>query len=174
MADHLHTVLRVRDANRLLGVEHVRWMVHSGRWQRPVRGVVVRHSGTLTFEERIDVELLAQPEASVLAGLTAAAFDGLQGFPSATIFLTAPHTTRARTRPSVVVKRSRTLTVEDIHPSRTPRRTRLPRSVVDAAAWCGPDLRSQAIIASAVQQRLVTPEQLTTVVTRLPVLRKHA
>jgi hypothetical protein len=173
MARHVSTVLRVRDANNAFGVEHVRWMVHTGRWQRPARGVVVRHSGSLTLDERVSVELLAQPSSAAVAGLTAATLDGLEGFSTPTIFLTLPHTIRARPRPGVVVKRTRTLAAEDIHPVRAPRRTRLPRSIVDAASWSANDLRCQAIIASAVQQGLVTSAQLAAVVERLPKLRRH-
>ena len=174
MARQIPTVVRVRDANHSWGVEHVRWMVHSGRWQRPVRGVVVRHSGSLTPDERISVELLAQPPGAAVAGLTAASLDGLQGLATSTIFLTVPHTVRARPRPGVVVKRTRTLSPDDIHPVRAPRRTRLPRSIIDAASWATTDLRCQAIIASAVQQGLLTPAQLAQVVDRLPALRRHS
>lgn len=174
MTPQTPTVVRVRDANRSWGIEHVRWMVHSGRWQRPVRGVLVRHSGTLTLDERILVELLAQPSAAAVAGLTAAALDGLQGFTTSTIFLTVPHTVRVRPRSGVVVKRTRTLSPDDIHPARTPRRTRLPRSIVDAASWATTELRCQAILASGVQQGLVTPGQLAAVVEKLPALRHRA
>jgi very-short-patch-repair endonuclease len=46
---------------------------------------------------------------------------------------------------------------------KTPQRTRLPRSIIDAAAWAGTGLRTQAIIASSVQQGLVTPQSLAEV-----------
>lgn len=174
MARDVSTVLRVRDANGSFGEEHVRWMVHTGRWQRPVRGVLVKHSGSLTPDERILVELLAQPSSAAVAGLTAATLDGLQGLSTPTIFLILPHTVRVRPRPGVVIKRTRTLTPDDIHPVRAPRRTRLPRSIVDAASWAATDLRCQAIIASAVQQGLVTPAQLADQVERQPKLYRHA
>ena len=167
-------VMRSSEANRHFGQAHVRWMVDSGRWQRPGRGVIVRHSGTLTFDERVGVELLLQNRQAVVGGLTAATMDGLQNFPSSSLVLVTPHETRARARPGVVVKRSRTLTLIDIHPARSPRRTRVPRSIVDAASWASTELRCQAIIAASVQQGLVTPAALAEVAGRLVVIPRHA
>lgn len=148
-------------------------MVKSGRWQQPVKGVVVCHSGALTYDERLRCELLAQHRAAVLSGLTAAALDGLQGFPTTRIYITVPHDVRARRRDGVVVWRSRTLGADDIHPVRHPRRTRLSRSLVDAAAWATSDLRCQAILACGVQQGLVTAQSLEEVVRRLPNVRRR-
>ncbi len=73
------TVLRTRDANGLFGASHVRWLVQSGRWQRPAKGVVVRHSGSLSFTESATCELLLQHPTAALGGLTAATLDGLRG-----------------------------------------------------------------------------------------------
>lgn len=161
-------VLRSADANRVFGKDHVKWMVRSGRWQRPARGVIVRHSGTLTLDERVTVELFAQHPASAVAGLTAAVLDGLQGFPATPFFIVVPHEVRSRPRPGVVLKRTRLIGEADIHPARTPRRTRPARSIVDAAAWASSEFGAQAIIASGVQQGLVTPAQLSEVLRSFP------
>lgn len=168
------TVLRTRDANRLFGASRVRWLVQSGRWQRPAKGVVVRHSGSLSFAESVTFELLAQHPSAALAGLTAATLDGLRGFETRSTFIVIPHSTRLRPRPQIVVVRSRQLSARDIHPVRTPRRTRLPRSIVDAASWASTDLRCQAIIASSVQQGLVTPSALDAVAARRMKAPRHA
>jgi len=167
-------VLRTRDANGLFGASHVRWMVQSGRWQRPAKGVVVRHSGGLSLSESVTCELLAQHPSAALAGLTAATLDGLRGFDARKIFIVTPHGARARLRPHVVVVRSRQLSAKDVHPVLTPRRTRLPRSIVDAASWASTDLRCQAIIASAVQQGLVTASALHVVAAPRTKLSRHA
>ena len=161
------TVLAARTAAQLYGGSHVRWMIERGRWQRPAWGIVVCHSGALTVDERLTCELLAQSEGSALAGLTAAGLDGFKNFDGRSVFILAPYNSKPRKRPGVVVKRSRRFTEEDVHPLRVPRRTRIARSIVDAAAWATTEMRAQAIIASAVQQRLVTPAQLDEVVTRL-------
>ena len=78
---------------RLLGEGRVRWLVTSGRWQRPAKGVVVTHSGTRTPDEWVSSELLAQGPRAVLGGLTAATLDGLKNFDSASTFIMLPWTT---------------------------------------------------------------------------------
>jgi len=122
----------------------------------------------MTFDERLIVELFAQPPASALGGLTAASRAGLKGFPAAPIYIVVAHPARAHPRKGVIVKRTRLLDDVDIHPVREPRQTRLPRSIVDAASWAPNDLRAQTIIASGVQQGLVTSEQLTTALNAIP------
>jgi hypothetical protein len=54
------SVLTGRQATALFGAGHVRWNVGRGRWQRPAKGVIVRHSGPLTVDEVIICELLLQ------------------------------------------------------------------------------------------------------------------
>lgn len=146
-------------------------MLSSGRWQSPARGVVVVHSGPLSRSEAVQVEALAHGRRAVLAGLTAASLDGLTGVRDERIHLLLPHGSRGARRRNVVIHRSRTLTPDVIHPVRWPRRTRIARSIIDAASWASTDLAAQAVIASAVQQGLVAPNALADVVrdlTRLP------
>lgn len=139
-------------------------MVRSGRWQRPAKGVVVRHSGPLSHDDRVWCELLVQGPRAALAGLTAASFDGLTGFSSAAIFVAVPRGGRPRQREGVVVRTSQWLGDRDVHPVRTPRRTRLPRSIIDASSWAATDLRAQAILAASVQQGLVSAQSLAEIV----------
>jgi len=158
------TVLAVADAIALFGEGHVRWMVASGRWQRPVRGVVVRHSGPLSHGDRLWCELLARSPRAAVAGLSAAALDGLKNFDTKTVFLLVPRGSSTRSRDGVVVRSSTRLRPADLHPARSPRRTRPARSIVDAASWAVTDLKAQAVMASAVQQGLVRPEDHVAVV----------
>ena len=70
-----------------------------------------------------------------------------------------------------MVHYSRLFGPDDVHPTREPRRTRVARSLVDAAAWAGSDRGAQALLAAGVQQRLARPQDLLAVVTgnvRLP------
>jgi hypothetical protein len=53
---------------------------------------------------------------------------------------------------------------DDVHPLRQPPRTRIARSLVDAAAWMATDRGAQAVLAAGVQQQLVRVGQLTRVV----------
>ena len=74
----------------------------------------------------------------------------------------------------MVVHRSRALGPDDVHPARWPPRTRLPRSLPDAAAWSRSDNAARALLAAGVQQRLVRADQLTEALERFPTLRRHA
>jgi hypothetical protein len=74
----------------------------------------------------------------------------------------------------IVVHRSRLLGPADIHPARVPPRTRLARSLVDAAAWMATDDRARAVLAAGVQQRLVRADDLTAVAGRCVRLRRRS
>lgn len=160
-------VLTVESAIRFLGRPAVRWRLASGRWQRAADGVLVTQSGPLTDEQRLWVAVLAAGDGAVLAGLTAARLDGLTGFDETRTHLIVPASRRARkVLPGVVVHRSRLLGHADVHPVRRPPRTRIGRSLVDAAAWSGTDRTARAILAAGVQQRLITAAELSSVVER--------
>jgi len=154
----------------------VRWQVSSGRWQCPCRGVVVTHSGELTDEQVLRVALMHAGPRAVLAGLTAARLDGFTGFGDRVpashrpIYILAPPGYARRTGPpdlNVIMRYSRQLTEADVHPAREPRRTRIPRSILDAAAWHASDRGAMAIVASGVQQGLVRVDHLSDAVTRI-------
>jgi very-short-patch-repair endonuclease len=155
-----------------LSRQQLRWRVTSGRWQQPCHGIIVAHSGPMTQKQQLWAALLWAGEGAVLAGLTAARLDGLDGFPgrenaAQPIHLLVPASRSIRRKPpglSVAVHYSTTLTPGDVHPLREPRRTRMARSLVDAAAWMGSDRGAQAVLAAGVQQRLVRPGDLLAVV----------
>jgi very-short-patch-repair endonuclease len=69
---------------------------------------------------------------------------------------------------------SRTLTSADVHPARQPRRTRIARSLVDAAAWMPTDRGAMAVLAAGVQQRLARVEDMHQVIERIETLRRRA
>jgi very-short-patch-repair endonuclease len=152
--------------------KELRWRVASGRWQRPCRGIIVAHSGPLTQRQRLWVAVLWAGPGGALAGLTAAALDGLEGFSGREgsenqIHLLVPAYRSVRKElPGLLVALhySTAMTPEDVHPRREPRRTRVARSLVDAAAWMGSDRGAQAVLAAGVQQRLVRPGDLLAVV----------
>ncbi len=73
-------VLTVASAIAMIGEPAVRWRLHSGRWQRPCRGVLVTHSGGISDTERLWIAVLGAGSHAVLGGLTAARLDGLTGF----------------------------------------------------------------------------------------------
>src|SRR5579859_3675972 len=168
-------VLHVDVAMKYLTRGALRWRVSSGRWQQPCHGIVVAQSGPLTEVQVLRIAALWGGPDAALAGLTASRLDGLSGFddqgrPPAErpIHLLIPASApMRRARPSLplVVHYSRLLGPDDVHPLREPRRTRVARSLVDAAAWMGSDRGAQAVLAAGVQQRLVRPGDLLAVVT---------
>jgi very-short-patch-repair endonuclease len=170
-------VVRVGAAMEYMTRDALRWRVSSGRWQQPCRGIVVAQPGPLTEIQALRVAVLRAGPGAALAGLTAARLDGLGGFSDRRqhpIHLLVPASRpRRRTHPDLplVVHYSRLLGAEDVHPVREPRRTRVARSLVDAAAWAERDRRAQAVLAAGVQQRLARPGDLLAVVAanqRLP------
>jgi hypothetical protein len=181
LIDH-EGVLGTSLALQFMTESQLRWQVASGRWQKAARGVVVAQSGPLTDRQLLRAALLrAGPQAS-LAGLTAARLDGLKGFddkrpiPDTPIYLLVPVGYRRRTPPrglNVVTHYSRALTDMDVHPTRQPRRTRIARSLIDAAAWMPTDRGSIAVLAAGVQQGLVRVDDLRLLVGRMETLHRR-
>ncbi len=160
-------VLSVREALAHLTPAQVRWRIDSGAWQQPARVVMVAHSGPILWEQQLWIGLKRAGSRAVLTGVTAAVLDGLRGHSCSEIHVLLPAAHTVRGRHSLVVHRSTSLDPADVHPIRLPPRTRLSRSVADAAAWAQTSDDARAILAAAVQQRLVLAGQLRTVVERL-------
>lgn len=151
--------------------------VRRGRWSRRARDVFVTHNGPLTRRQQEWVVLNAAPAKSALSGLTAAAISGLRGFEPAAgvVHVTVPcGTSMPRVDvPTVVAHYSRFLVPEDVHPLHQPRRTRIARSVLDAAAWAPTDHAARAVVLASVQQRLANADLLRDALPRRgPCLRR--
>lgn len=158
-------VIRYEDALAYLSRGEIRWRVESGRWQRPCLGVLVTQAGPLTDSQKLRITALWGGPDSALGGLTAARLGGLRGFDRDTnvVHLLRPKGRKARSgRPpiDVIMHYSRLLGTEDVHPVLTPKRTRIARSLVDAAEWMPTGRGAQAILAAGVQQRLTVPADL--------------
>lgn len=150
-----------------LSVDMVRWLLRSRRWQRVYRGIYVTHNGPLTPAQRECAALLYAGEGAALSHYTAAARDGLHGYPSPEVHVSVPSERRVRGQPGLVVHRSGSLSELDVHPDRQPRRTRLPRSIVDMVTDARRRDDVRAILAAGVQQRLATVLQLRAALLRL-------
>jgi very-short-patch-repair endonuclease len=160
-------VLTLGSAIRCLGRPAVRSRLASGRWRLVAVRVLVTQSGPLTEQQRLWVSVLAAGQGAALAGLTAARLGGLAGFDDRLLHVLIPASRRVREAPpGTVVHRSRLLDAGDVYPNLLPRRTRLARSLVDAAGWAGTERTARAVLAAGVQQRLVTPVQLSEVLRR--------
>jgi Protein of unknown function (DUF559) len=175
-------VLRTSTALRFMSEDQLRWKIASGRWQKPSRGVVIAQSGPLTERQSLRVALLRAGPRSTLAGLTAARLEGFKGFDDKApfadrpIYLLVPYGYKRRTPPlglNVVTHYSQVLTDADVHPTRQPRRTRIARSLVDAAAWMPTDRGAAAILAAGVQQGLARAADLKLVADRIETRRRR-
>ena len=161
--------------------DQLRWQISSGRWQKQARGVVVTQSGPLTYRQALLAALLRACQSRP-RGFTAARLDGFKGFDEkrsfaeSPIYLLAPAGYKRRPPPPglvVVTHYARTLTEEDVHPFRRPRRTRVARSLIDAAAWMPTERGAMAVLAAGVEQRLVRAQDLSQVVDRMGALHRR-
>ena len=179
--DHVG-VITTAEALTCLKENELRWKIESGRWQSPCFGVVVTHSGPLSDEQLLRVALARYGPKAALAGLTAAKLDYLKGFddkkPVAElpIYVLRPPGAKKRSAPLglTVITHHSLLTDKDVHPLRQPRRTKIARSLVNAASWMKTDRGAMAVLAAGVQQRKVRVADLREVLDRLGKVRRRA
>jgi very-short-patch-repair endonuclease len=167
-------VLSVSQARHYFSRDRVEWAVRSGRWQRPTSRTVVLHNGPLTDQQRIWVMVLTAPTCSAVGGLTAATMDGLSGFPTDKVDIVVPAGQRRCSIPGAVLRWSSRLGPDDVYLVRAPRRTKIERSLVDAASWSRSDGMARVLLIAGVQQRLVSPRQLRSALATRGPCRRHA
>lgn len=146
----------------------------SGLWQRPHRGVIVLHNGPLTPRQREIALVKAVQRGSALGGLTALSYDGFERFRAPRPQIVLPAGARDPGWDDVEVHWSHFLDSRDVHPTHRPRRTRVARSLVDAASWCAGDRLARAIVIAGIQQRLTTTRHLRDALTRRGTCRRRA
>jgi hypothetical protein len=176
-----HVITR-QDAVARWGEGHVRAQRAARRWQMPAGRVVVQHNGPLTPRQKLWVTLLAMPPGGLLHGLTAAREDGLRGLEPDRPTVVIPGASRSPrgrswTLPDswdVEVRWSWMLGAEDVDLHRIPPRSRLPRSVVDAASERVADNRARVVVLAAVQQSKVSPPALWDALSRRGRCRNRA
>jgi hypothetical protein len=152
----------------VFGAGHLRAQLKAQRWAAPLPHVVVAHNGPLSEEQRMWVALLGAPPGALLHGLSAAVQDGLRGFTPDGLTLVIPGSSCNPAKAqldlpaewAVEIRWSRMLGHDDVHDLAVPPRTRLPRSIVDAASERVSTFRSRVIVLASVQQRLVTTAAL--------------
>lgn len=171
-------VLDTATALRYLSRAELRHKLSTGRWQHLDRGIIVAQTGPLTEGQLLRAALLWGGPRAVLGGLTAARLDGLAGFTTRKqpAHLVLPPGRNPRTPLSgieIVVHYTRTLGTGDVHPARQPRRTRIERSLLDAAQWMPSARGAMAVLAAGVQQRLVRVDGLSAAAARLGRIRRR-
>lgn len=169
----MRTVFRTAEANAAFGVATVRRRVRRGEWRRPELGVVVTHNGELDRAEQQEVMLCVCPPASALGGLTALERDRFDGFEQRSTWIVLPEGARKPDLEAVFHWSTR-LDVEDVHPTKEPRRTRTARSLVDAASWAPSDRAARTYVIAAFQQRLVSARTVREALGRRGPCRRRA
>jgi len=170
-------VISRRQALRHLSAKAVDNRVRSGRWQAAARGVYVTHSGPIGREQMRWIGVLAAGAGRIglLGGLSALETIGFRGFRSEAVHVLVPARLRDRNPlPWMVVHRTARLAGEDIHRMGTPPGTMPARSLVDAAQWASSEDRARMIVAAGFQQRLVSADEMRTVLARMPRAKRRA
>jgi len=138
--------------------------------------VAVLHNGPLTDVQRVWVALLSCAPGSALGGLTALIQDGLEGFapPSKPQVVLPEGAARPVRYVDVAPHWSTRLDDRDVHPTKTPRRTRSQRSIVDEASWSDNPRRARSVVLASVQQRVARPSGLRDALARRGPCRHRA
>jgi len=170
----MSTVMRTAEAVERFGRGAVRNNLGRGRWQRPCRGVIVLHNGPLEPMEQEAIALASGSPRSALAGRTALTHDGFQGFDDDRCHVVLPSGARGPSMPGLVVHWSTMLDERDVHPTRSPRRTRPARSLLDLASWSRNPRFARAVVIAGLQQGLVTTRLLREALSRRGPCRHRA
>lgn len=173
-AANLAGVWARRDACTRFGEARVRAELAGRRWQAPLALVIVTHNGPITDEQRMWVALLGAPPGAMLHGLSAAGYDGLRGLTPDGLSIVIPGASRNPRRSQlelpddwgVRLRWSTELSSLDVNDMAVPPRTRMPRSILDAASERVPERRSRVIVLAAIQQRCTQPAALWEALTR--------
>lgn len=139
----------------------VRAQLQARRWQAVGPLVVVLHNGPLTADQRTWAAVLSAPGLVAVAGRHAARLHGLKGWVGLEPEIVLPKGDRLPELPFPVrLHESRRFLRADVVNERSPARTGLERSVIDAASW-SPNARAACgLLAAAVQQGRTTANRL--------------
>jgi hypothetical protein len=144
-----------------LGGDRIAAEVTARRWQVLGRRVVVFHKAAFTELQRRWIAVLLLEQRVALAGLTAAGAAGLRGFDDDNVHVVVSQSCSASLPRWVRLHNSRRFGHRDVYRGSRLPRTRIGRSLVDAAAWSTRPRQACAILCAGVQQRLVRAATLT-------------
>ncbi len=136
------------------------------------RSVYLAHSGPPTASQLLWAQLLSAGPKAVIGGVAAAELDGYVlprqlPRPPTDIVLPSGRSVEG-VADGVRLRCSAHLGPDSIQVGKPPVRTRLPRSILDAAAWAGSLDRARTILVAGIQQRRVRPTDLRAVLLGLP------
>lgn len=131
----------------------------SGRWRRLHHGVLVTHTGPVTWPALVWAALLHAGPNAVASHRSAARLQGLIDDDPSDVEVLVPWGHRVRQRPGVVV---RSATALDLlrHPARSVPQTRVEHTVLDLAQQARQPDEVVRWILAACQRRTTTPARL--------------
>lgn len=149
--------------------EQWQWQLESGRWRSVLPGVAVAHSGNVNDQELAWAAVLFGGPASALTGDAALRAYGMTLPEPAVWHLATPVQRQASSQrctlpdgaPAPKVQPHRVHRLRElVHPVRRPALLRPAAALLHAAGWANSGRTAEARVAAAVQQRLVTPQQV--------------
>jgi hypothetical protein len=172
-------VVTTAQALEHFSLSHIRNEIGRGRWRRISHGVILTGK-LLERKQQLWVAVLAAGDGALLAGFEAARESGLRlTSRRLTIDVVVPADLRRRKLPELFTHEMPGLkvhrsTIPVQAAAGHPARTAIARSVVDAAQWCLTDREAQLVVASACQQRLVTPAEILAEADNQPRAKRRA
>ncbi|MCW2598739.1 MAG: hypothetical protein JWM02_568 [Frankiales bacterium] len=158
-----------------VSIEVIRSQLRAQRWQEVGPVVIALHNGPLTPEQQTWAAMLSAPGLVAVAGRHAASEYGLTSWDGPVPEIVVPRGHHLPALPFPVrVHESRRFAEEDVHPARSPYRTRLERSIIDAATWTPSPRAACGLLAAAVQQRLTQAERLAVALDKVGSVRHCA
>lgn len=138
----------------------VRWQVRARRWQLLGRHCVITHTGPLTVEAQHWAAVLEGGPRAMIDGESALVLAGLEHYDVRRIRVSVPRGARIRHRGTGVdIRQTRRLMPDDVEGGGVPR-TRPAVAAVRAALWARSDRQAELLLTMAVQQGVVTPDEL--------------
>jgi hypothetical protein len=145
----------------------IRNQVAAGRWRTVGPMVVATFTGDLTFEQRAWAGHLHAGPGSVIAGVASARLQGLQGWDRPLIDVMVPNVTAVSPLAGVRFVRTRRNLQELRGRGVRSHLAQLEPAIILRAAAGLPERVAGGLVASAVQQRLTSADQLLSWVDRL-------
>jgi hypothetical protein len=149
------------------------WRLSVGRWQSPLPGIAVAHSGALSFEEKVQAAVVYGGAGAAVSGDALLHLLNPRGDEPATIDVAVRAASQVAARGFFRPHRCSRL-AELTHPARTPQQIRIAPGVLHSASWSRSDRAAEWRVAASVQQRLVAVPQLRQALALLPRLPRRA
>ena len=138
----------------------VRAHVRAGRWQPLGRQSVALFSGRPLQAALEWAAVLEAGPRAFLDGASSLRAGGLKGYDTGPIRVSVPRGARIRRSPGLDIRQTRRWSPADLAPGSGVPRSRNPVAAVRAALWARSDRQAALVVTMAVQQGLVSAEQL--------------